>query len=656
MAVTVGIRKSCYNKRLLKFHVTRSNNEILRTYYKNYEKTLKKVVTTSKKIHYINKIKQSQNKIKTMWHIVRERTNKVNIKIKSIIKLSKYNKITSEPKEVADIFNNHFASVGQENYQNAKGLPVLHPSENSIFLSQVTLEEIYKILKKLNNKLSHGVDELPPTLFKHCAKELAYPFTILINQSFEEGIFPELLKRSLIKPIHKRETKTDPNNYRPIALLPTSTKIFEKAMYDRIYKFCEKYKIFSESQNGFRKNKSTILAVYKYIQEIHDIINNKKYAIGILLDMSKAYDRVQNNILLDKLYDIGIRGPCHNWFKSYLNNRKQIVEIEHFNEKLHKIEKIRSNTITVNASIPQGSVLSCLLFLVYINDFAEALNESCVMFADDISVLIPSQNSINLNEKIKNILEKTTTWLSKHNLQINLSKTKLMTFHPYQKPQLDLNVNNDNITLEIVNEHTLLGLVIDRHVNWKNHIQKLHRKLSSFMYALREIKKTTDVATAITTYYAYAYAWLSYGVILWGGSTEAPGLLTMQKKLIRIIVNIEDTESCKPYFEKYKILTLPSIYILELCKFVRKYPNLYTKRDDHLTKRYLRPRNKLLLPASKMKHHSSSPLAMSTKIFNKLPDSIKNIKNEKHFTKNLKQLLTRKCYYTISEYLEDKNL
>lgn len=654
--LTVGIKKSCYNKRLLKFHITRSDNETLRAYYRKYEKTLKKVVTTSKKLHYINKIKQSQNKIKTMWHIVRERTNKATCKLKSNIKLNINNKITSEPKQIADIFNNHFASVGQDLFQNAKGLPVLHPSDNSIYLSQVTLGEVYTIIKNLKNKLSHGVDELPPTLFKQCAKEFTYPLTILINQSFEEGAFPEMLKKSLIKPIHKKESKTDPSNYRPIALLPTSSKIFERAMYDRIYKFCEKYNIFSECQNGFRKNKSTILAVYKYIQEIHNIINNKKYAIGILLDMSKAYDRVQYNILLNKLYGIGIRGPCHNWLKSYLSNRQQIIEIEYFNDKMHRIEKIRSNTKIVNASIPQGSVLGCLLFLVYINDLAEVLNESCVMFADDISILISSQNSINLNEKINNILDKTTSWLTEHNLQINLSKTKLMSFHPYQKPQLNLKLNNNSSTLDTVNEHTLLGLVIDTHVSWKPHTEKIHRKLSSFMYALREVKKTTDVATAITTYYAYAYAWLSYGVILWGGSTDAPSLLILQKKLIRIIVNIEATESCKSYFEKYKILTLPCIYIFELCKFVRKYPNFYTKRDDHITKHHLRYRNKLMLPASKMTHHSSSPLVMSIKIYNKLPDSIKSISNDNHFTNKLKELLIRKCYYNISEYLEDKHL
>lgn len=659
--LTTGIKKSCNNKRLLKILTIKSNNnEILSKYYKQYEKTLKKAIITSKKIHYINKIKHSNNKVKTMWHIIRERTNKVNLKTKKNIKLQINNEIITNPKQVADIFNKYFSSVGEAIQPQAKGLPVLNPSVNSIFLNHVELNEIYKLLKQLKNKTSHGIDDLPPMLFKHCAKELSYPLWFLINQSFNEGVFPDQLKHSLIKPIHKKNIKTDPTNYRPIALLPTTSKIYEKAIYDRIYKFCEKYNILSECQNGFRKNKSTIFAVYKYIQEIHNIINDKKYAIGILIDMTKAYDKVQYNILLSKLYDIGIRGSTHNLLKSYLHNRKQTIEIEYFNTQTKNIEKIRSDTIPVNASIPQGSVLGCLLFLIYINDFAEALNEYCVMFADDISILIASKDPTHLNKKLTNILNKTKDWLSQHNLQINLSKTKVMSFHPHQKQRLNLNFKSNfdgkDFEFKNVNEHTLLGLIIDTNVNWKQHIVKIHRKLSSFSYALGEIKKTTDLATAITTYYAYAYAWLSYGVILWGSSTDVPSLLTMQKKLIRIMANIESTDSCRPYFAKYKILTLPCIYIYEMCKFVRKHPSLFTKRDDNITKHHLRPRNKLTLPGSNIKHHSSSPLAMSIKIYNKLPDYLKNITNDKNFIKDLKSILLKKCYYSIKEFIDDKNI
>lgn len=653
--LTVGIRNSCKHKRLLKIISSKYNNSTLNQHYKIYEKTLKKTIITAKKLEYINKISKSTNKVKAMWSIVHERTNKKTVKDKQNIKLNLNNNLITDPQLIADSFSDFFASIGQSPNANCKtGRPVLHSTENSLFLNPVTPTEINKIIKKLKSKLSHGIDELPPVLIRQCADELTEPFCYLINQSFREGVFPDLLKVSIIKPIHKKNTKTDINNYRPISLLPTAAKIFEKAMSDRVYKFCEKYKIFNESQNGFRKNRSTTLAIYKFIQEAYNLINNKQYAIGILLDMTKAYDTVQYKILLNKLHGIGIRGLCHKWFESYLQKREQFVEIEYFDYQLKTISKIRSKRTAINGSIPQGSVLGCLLFLIYINDLADAIDHPCVMFADDVSILTSSQNSVGVNEKLRMIMTKTEKWMDEHNLQINFSKTNLLTFHPYQKAPIEINFNFNNVKIEQIKEHTLLGLIIDQNLNWKSHLNKLRNKISSFAYALNETKKTTDIKTAIATYYAYAYAWFSYGILLWGNSTDFSTLFTLQKKLIRIIANIDQTDSCKPYFQKYQILPLPCIYILEIFKFVRKYPNFYTKRKDLTATYQLRHKNKLNLPDSRMSLHANSPYVMSIKIYNKLPEKIKEEADNKKFIKIVKELLMKKAYYTVKEFLSDK--
>jgi hypothetical protein len=155
-------------------------------------------------------------------------------------------------------------------------------------------------------------------------------------------------------------------------------------------------------------------------------------------------------------------------------------------------------------------------------------------------------------------------------------------------------------------------------------------------------------------YYSYAYNWLSYGAILWANSTDAPSLFILQKKLIRILANIKQTDSCKDYFKQYNILTLPCIYILEICKFVRKHPEFYTKREDVLKNRIMRHKGKLMLPSSRLKLHSSGPLVMSIKIYNKLPDELKDEKKETLFIHKLKQFLLSKTYYSLKEYLDDK--
>lgn len=373
--------------------------------------------------------------------------------------------------------------------------------------------------------------------------------------------------------------------------------------------------------------------------------------------MSKAYDKVQFKILLNKLYGIGIRGKSYKWFESYLKDREQFVEIEHFDHNTKEIKTIRSDGKFCNASIPQGSVIGCLLFIIYINDLPKIIEDPCVLFADDMSLLTSSNNNSNsqIKCKLQSIIDKTSVWMAEHNLEINYSKTKIISFHPYKKKPLNIKLSYNNIKLEQVNEFSLLGLIIDTNINWKSHIQKIRSKLASFSYALREVKKTTDIPTALSTYYAYAYSWLSYGVIMWGNSTNAPDLLILQKKLVRIIFNIQNTDSCKPYFVEHNILTLPCIYILETCKFVKKYPEFYKKRGDINVKYKLRHRQKLLMPTSHLELFSSGPLSMSIKIFNKLPDSIKCIKKEKPFINKLKEFLISKHYYTLSEYFNDKS-
>lgn len=422
-------------------------------------------------------------------------------------------------------------SVGEKTSDLTPSALIFNQLENSMFLNPVDHREVNKIIKSLKPKRSHGIDELPPILIKACADELTLPFCLLINQSFAEGVFPDLLKQSLIKPIHKKNKKSDPSNYRPIALLPTASKIIEKAMCDRVYKFCEKYKIFNSRQHGFRKKHSTILATYQYnIQEACNIINDHKYAIGLLLDLSKAYDTVQYSTLLNKLHGVGIRGIAYQWFKSYLCNRAQLVEIEYYNKNNKKIENIRSQNKTINASIPQGSVLGCVLFLLYINDLPTVIQDHCVMFADDISILTSTSDISNLTENLTRILDRIIDWMKVHNLHINFQKTKIIPFYPYQKAPIQFQFSYKNIPIETTYDFSLLGLMIDTHLNWKTHVEKIRKKMSSFSFALHEIKKTTNVRTAIVTYYAYAYSWLSYGIILWGNSTDIHSFCSSYRK------------------------------------------------------------------------------------------------------------------------------
>ena len=215
---------------------------------------------------------------------------------------------------------------------------------------------------------------------------------MIINQSFITGKYPDALKISKVIPIHKNGDTSDLNNYRPISLLSIFDKIMEKLMHKQLYDFLQEHNILFQNQFGFRKNNSTTFALLQITDKIKETIDNKKYGCGIFIDLSKAFDTVNYEILLRKMEHYGIRGVALDWFTSYLSNRKQYVYLNGEPSQL-------DNT---TCGVPQGSVLGPLLFLIYINDLpniSEVLQ--FYLFADDTNIYYEAE-SIDKLEKIIN--------------------------------------------------------------------------------------------------------------------------------------------------------------------------------------------------------------------------------------------------------------
>ena len=209
------------------------------------------------------------------------------------------------------------------------------------------------------------------------------PLCEIINLSFTTGIYPDQLKIAKIIPIYKEKgCKLQCNNYRPISLLSNINKIFEKLMHCRLYELLNLNNCIYELQFGFRENHSTNHALLSLTENIRETLDNNKFACGIFIDLQKAFDTVDHNILLHKLNHYGIRGISNNWFRSYLNNRQQFVSINGF----------ESDKRSMDFGVPQGSVLGPLLFLIYINDLHNAIKYSLVHhFADDTNFLIKNK-------------------------------------------------------------------------------------------------------------------------------------------------------------------------------------------------------------------------------------------------------------------------
>jgi hypothetical protein len=179
------------------------------------------------------------------------------------------------------------------------------------------------------------------------------------------------------------------NNYRPISIISVFAKLLERVMYNRLISFFHKNNIFTEAQNGFRKGKCIETATQALIERIQEALDKRMYTIGIFIDLSKAYDVLNHELLLEKLSHYGIRGITNPWFRSYLKNRRQSIEINQSDSQNVLVNRIRSPLMELKQGVPQGSVLGPLLFLLYINDLPLNIHgANVVMFADDINMLI----------------------------------------------------------------------------------------------------------------------------------------------------------------------------------------------------------------------------------------------------------------------------
>ena len=467
--MTIGILKCIKEKDKLYKKLVKANidDEIayanLKAEFTNYKKILRRSINEAKHLYYTRTFALYKNDIKQTWSVIKDTLQRKR-QCKPTEKFSLNNRIIIDLDEIANAFNAYFVSIGRSlsdqilSEASSQDYLLEHNKPNVNF-NFIPVNETYidNIINKLKNKSSCGYDNFSNKHIKYARNVLTKPLTLLINQCLQTGIYPSQLKMSRIKPLFKSGDKSLFSNYRPISLLPSLSKIFERVIFDQLLGYFTNNNLLCLDQFGFRPGHSTELAALRLVPKWIDV---KYLLIYIYIDISKAFDTLNHSILLGKLQYYGVTGASLSLLDNYLSDRCQYVE---YNDH-------RSNTLPITTGVPQGSVLGPLLFLIYINDLSMVSDVfNMLMYADDTTLYCNIDQNVS-EEVINNELSKVSQWLAANKLSINVTKTKYMVFHLHKKvvtcPDLQLNGNK----IERVTQFNFLGLILQSNLSCQSYI------------------------------------------------------------------------------------------------------------------------------------------------------------------------------------------
>lgn len=607
-------------------------------------------VTNGKRISYSNNVN------KVTWKIIKELKDKEGTKTNGNIKLEQNGKIIEDPYKVANIFNDHYLNVPIEICSKLKkvnfNLNEMKSLQKSIYLKPTNEEEIRKIVRGLKNSKSAGTDDVSNIMIKKCIDSLAKPLVHIGNLMMKTGVYPEKTKECIVKPVHKRKSKLKADNFRPLTITSSFSKIFERMLLDRVEPFFRNNKLINDFQFGYKKGKSTIDAVTYAVDIIATAKSDKEIVIAIFLDLSKAFDCVRHDILLDIMYKNGVRGNAHELMKSFLNERKQCVEVQHSYTDLI-LKKIKSEMKTVKYNVPQGTVLGPFMFLIYINSIEETIRQlggRSVLYVDDTNIIIRAPTLIEAEKAAKIIIDKVADLFTSLNLALNWDKTFAMIFNTNMT--LD-EISTQSGKIKVVKQVNFLGLTLTDDLKWKTHINSCISKLNKGIYTLSQSIQILNRSDSLLVYYANVHAHLNYGALIWGNPNCAINvtntIFRKQKKAVRLLFYGPslNRKTCKGLFKKFSILTFPSVHLYQCFKFVR-LSNSTIVRDKHC----YQTRN----AKNVFRDHANNKSIFdhAAQMYNKLPKLFKDIDDNKKFLKTVKKWLINEELYSVKEFYEMK--
>lgn len=521
------------------------------------------------------------------------------------------NVISSSAEGVCSAFSNYFQStfldcdisvnltprVADEHFTVTSHL-------NNIYLDQA---EIHKLILNLDLSKSAGPDQLPARFIVGCSDGIVLPIYLLFKRSLHECTVPAIWKSAFITPVHKKGSKFEVTNYRPISKLCIFSKIFERVIYTQVYAALQN--VFNSTQHGFLKNKSTVSNLVILNDYLTDAMHSGKQVDVIYTDYSKAFDKINHSILISKLQNVGICGDLLRWFISYLEKRSQAVVINNY----------ISAWVPIPSGVPQGSLLGPLLFIIFINDITKCFQFSRLLcFADDMKIFMKVA-SINDAKLMQSDLDRLCHYCLLNKLDLNPTKCHVVTY-TRKINQIAYKYKLNEHELIKLNSTRDLGIVHDSKLTFDEHVNSIVTKASKMLgFVMRNSQHFRKAKTIKILYCTFVRSHLEYASQVWNPryNIYIERIERIQRKFIKYLcfkLNIAyNSNNYDNLCKKHHLLPLylrrevsDIIYYLKIVKGLVDCPELLSKVGFNAQRISLRHRNLISLPLASTNYRQNS--------------------------------------------------
>lgn len=629
--------------------------QYLEDYLKRISKVIKIATKKCRDNYYSDSLSRIKNDPKKTWKFInstlgRKKNNEIHLND------AQGKRMISDQAKV-DCFNNYFLTAVRNLKRgieicpgdNCNFLRTLSQSPNRFTIENISCSDVIRVILSMDINKSPGYDNISPKFVRECREEIAPILCDIFNKMINNSVYPDVLKVHKLVPIPKEINVSTVDKYRPIAVLSSIDKIFEKILYDKLLFYLEENNFLYNFQYGFRRGCGTEDAVLNVVKNVCKGLDDGFSGVaGIFFDFTKAFDLVDHQIMLQKLKYYGIQGRELLLFESYFTNRKQFVNIKNAKSFIGSVEY----------GVPQGSGLGPLLFSIYLNDISNLnLSGQLCMFADDVCVLYPYKHDLVLKTQIERDAALIFEFARLNRLLLNPGKTNLIRFRPHS---LSIN-NNFNVYVDgnIVHEtHSIkyLGIILQSNLSWDLHISNVKRKIAPAIGILYKFKNKLGKRSKLMIYQSLIQSHLNYLAIIYAynkNNVLLKSLQCMQNKALKIIYNLPLLYSTISLYKEIckTILPIYGLHEFQVLMFVFKCINNIGYHTIPFTQNQInfntRNRTNLRIPRCRLETTKQRIDYIGGTKFNNLPTALKLIDRISIFKSSCREYL----YNTIETLL-----